>query len=302
MTERARILGVLLATAWLWDAGGERVARAQPGGAPAQLAERVPRVGLVVATRINVTAAEAQALSARLGEVMREDLRVDVVAGADAGRRLPPAGVADDCVARPDCVRDLASRLGADELVFLVMIRIGPRLQIDATWADPATGDAVSRPALVLDEDGPAPETVLARAPRQILPHATARSTAPLVLGGDPGGVGDARSGRRSTPVVIATGAISGVALVTGVGLAVSARRDFNSLERDGCDLRACPDEDLRIDRMERKALAADLLFITAAAAGVTSVVLYLRSGRAEPPIQVGADGSGAYVSFGGKF
>jgi hypothetical protein len=204
-------------------------------------------------------------------------------------------------VARAACVSDLATRLGADELVFLVMVRIGPRLQIDATWSDPATGNAASRPALILGEEGPGAATVLARAPRQILPHASPRATpamAPIA-----GATLTREAGRRLTPAVLVTGAIAGVALATGAGLGVSARRDFNALERDGCEARACPNEDQRIDGMERKALAADLLFATAAAAGVTSVVLYLNSDRAEPPIQVGTtDGRGGYVSFGGRF
>ena len=300
MTDRTCVrLGGALCAAWILLAGP--TAGAEPEPADPAAATRIPRVGLVIATRVNVSAAEAEALSTRLGEAMREDLRVDVVAGSHAGRRLPPTGVPDDCVARTECVRDLATRLGADELVFLVMVRIGPRLQIDATWADPASGEAASRPAMVLDEGGPPVAAVLARAPRQILPHATPRVTAPALLDGR--SVAAAPRGRRFTPAVIATGAISGIALATGLGLAVSARRDFNGLESDGCDALACPNEDQRIDRMERKALAADLMFATAAAAGVTSVVLYLSSGRSESsPIQVGTDGRGAHVSFGGRF
>ena len=69
------------------------------------------RVGLVVATRVNLSEAEADTLATRLADAMRKQLEVDVVAGADARRRLPPTGIADDCVARQDCMRDVASRL-----------------------------------------------------------------------------------------------------------------------------------------------------------------------------------------------
>src|SRR5690606_25763108 len=261
-------------------------------------AEALPRVGVVIATRVNVPEPEAAALAAHLGEAIRRELKVDVIAGPAALRRLEPGGVPEHCVARADCVRDVAARLGAAELVFLVMVRISPRLQIDATWADPETGAAAGRPPLVVEEGGPAPELVLARAPRRLLPHAAPR-LAGAVEADRPQGRGRAR---RITPAVGLTAVLGGVALATGAGLAISARRDFDALEADGCDVSRCPDEDGRVARMERKALVADIVLVTAAAAGVTSLVLYLRSDETEPRVQVSAGQRGAFVSYGGRF
>ena len=59
---------------------------------------------------------------------------------------------------------------------------------------------------------------------------------------------------------------------------------------------------DARVDRMERKALAADLLFGTAIAAGATAAVLYLGAPRATAPVGVGVGDGGASVAFGGRF
>ncbi len=148
--------------------------------APAARAD-APRVGLVVATRVNMADSEADALASRLGDALRDQLLVDVIAGAETRRRLPPAGLPDDCVARPACVRDVAIRLDRDELLFLFMVRIGPRLQIDVTWADPSRGSIPSRPALVVEGEGgkPASSGAIGRAfraaPRSLLPAAARR-------------------------------------------------------------------------------------------------------------------------------
>jgi hypothetical protein len=169
--------------------------------APAARAD-APRVGLVVATRVNMADSEADALASRLGDALRDQLLVDVIAGAETRRRLPPAGLADDCVARPACVRDVATRLDRDELLFLFMVRIGPRLQIDVTWADPRRGSITSRPALVVEGQGgkPADSGAIGRAfraaPRSLLPAAARRprprpAPAPVA---EPAAVGGAAS------------------------------------------------------------------------------------------------------------
>jgi hypothetical protein len=265
------------------------------------------RVGLVVATRVNLTEAEADKLASQLGDAVREQLEVDVIAGLDARRRLPPGGIADDCVAQPDCVRDVASRLDGDELLFLFMVRIGPRVQIDVTWSDPDIGQAASRSVLVMPAaGGPEAERALAGAPRRFLPHASPRSSPvssePLVVS-QPIAV---ERGRRLTAPAVVSGVISVAALGTGVGFALSARNDYDELEKDGCHRMACQGAGGRIDRMEKKALTADILFATAGVAAATSLILYLTSGGSEErvPVEVGAAPTqgGALLSFGGAF
>jgi hypothetical protein len=69
----------------------------------------------------------------------------------------------------------------------------------------------------------------------------------------------------------MALGAVAAVALVGGTGFALAARTDYHNLEDDGCDRRACPGVDGRVDRMERKALVADLLIGTSVAAAAVA-------------------------------
>jgi hypothetical protein len=283
-----------------------------------------PRVGLVVATHVNLSEGEADSLASRLGAAMGEQLDVDVIAGKEARRRLPLDGIAEDCVAQPSCVRDVAIRLDGDELLFLFLARIGKRLQIDVTWVDAHGGSASSRPALVVDESPGSTDTadrVFAAAPPGLLPHAAPRRRAELsepapltpvraaesthdALSSDmpvPLGV-ERRHGRRFTVPVIATGAVAAAALATGIGFAVAARQDFDSLEADGCAERICPGVNGRIDKMERRALVADVLFAGAGAAAVTSLILYFTSDGPEPGVRLGATEGGAVMSLAGRF
>lgn len=265
-----------------------------------------PRIGVVVTTRVNVPDSESDEVSQSLADHMQEQLDVEAVGGIFVRRRLPPGGVKDDCVARRKCVSDLATRLDADQLVFLFMVRVGSRLQIDSTWVDVRTRATVSRPALVVEQGGPPMGEVLAAAPRRLLPNATVRvaaapAPAPTLVVTPVKPV--VRGRHITTPAVIA-GAVAGLALIGGVGLALSARNDFAEMEREDCDIRVCPDIDDRVQRMENKALAADILFGAAAAAAVTGAILYATSGGTEqaPPVEVGTTGDGAVVSVGGRF
>lgn len=267
------------------------------GAAPAR-AEDSLRVGVVVATRVNVTEGEADALAGELGDALRDQLAADVVAGPDARRRLPPAGLEEDCVARAACVDDVGARLEADELLFLVVVRIGPRLQIDSTWARPRTDEVASRAAIVIEDGQQAAGTVFARAARRLLPQVPVRGvsaappSAPVVT-----------RERRLTRGVAVAGAVSLAALAGGIGLAVAARSDYDDLEADGCDQMRCEGVDDRIDSMENKALAADVLFGASAIAAGVAVFLYLGSGGdEEPPVRIGADPHGAHVWLGGRF
>lgn len=264
--------------------------------APAR-AEDGLRIGVVVATRVNVAEGEADALGSALGDALRDQLIADVVAGPESRRRLPAGGLPDDCVAQPACVQDIAERLGADELLFLVVVRIGPRVQIDPTWARPRTEQVASRAALVIEDGEQAAESVFAGAARRLFPDAPPRLVnAPLPV--------EARArGRRITRGVTVAATVSLAALAGGVGLALAARSDYDELEADGCDQRPCDGVAERVGSMENKALAADVLFGASAVAAGVAVFLYFNSGRAEDaPVRVGADPHGAHVWLGGSF
>jgi hypothetical protein len=264
--------------------------------ASAARAEGVARLGVVVATRVNVTEGEADALASALADALRDKLVTDVVAGADARRRLPTGGAQEDCVARPDCVSDIAERLGADQVLFLVVVRIGPRVQIDSTWARPSTGQVVSRAAMVIEDGKQSAPEVFAAAARRLVPGAELRAvTAAPSL--------PPRRGRHLTRAAVVAGAASLAALAGGIGFALAARSDYDDLEADGCDQMACAGVDGRVDAMEHKALAADVLFGASAAAAGVAVFLYLGSGGAEQgPVSVSADPHGAHVWLGGHF
>jgi len=267
------------------------------GATAAARAEAVARVGVVVATRVNVTEGEADALAGALGDALRDRLVTDVVAGAEARRRLPAGGLEEDCVAQTSCVSDVAERLGADEILFLVVVRIGPRVQIDSTWARPSTGQVVSRPAMVIEDGKQSAGQVFGGAARRLLPDAQPRPIGPPIA------VERAERGRHLTRGTMIAGAVSLAALAGGIGFALAARNDYDDLDADGCDQMACPGVDGRVDAMEHKALAADVLFGASAAAAGVAVFLYLGSGGPErAPVSVSADPHGAHVWLGGQF
>jgi hypothetical protein len=267
----------------------------------------LPRVGLVVATRVNMTESDADLLATTMAEALRSRLQVDVIAGAEARRRLPPEGVPQDCIARVECVRDVATRLDGDELLFLFVVKIGPRLQIDSTWADPVKGSVVSRAALVVNDTPQDKARLLARAAPRLLPGAQPRVQSSFeadAVGASPSLEVDRRvqRGRHFTVPTIVAGAVGVAALGAGAGFGIAARLDYDALEDDGCAQRECPGEQSRIDKLERRALTADILLAAGTAALVTSAILYITSGESEPLVRIeGGPGTGI-VSFGGRF
>jgi hypothetical protein len=196
----------------------------------------------------------------------------------------------------------VARRLGGDELLLLDIARAGRRVTIHIIWCDPDIGlmadrEPLSLPALA----GPEADRALAAAPSRLLPHASPRvdATGALAMSRLP------PAGRRPTGPALVSGAVAVVALGAGIGFAAAARADYNELEQDGCARVFCPAAARRVDQMERRALAADVLFGTAAAAAVTGVILYFTSGG-EPESRLSAGAlpgrGGALFSFGGVF
>ncbi len=140
------------------------------------LADKAPRVGVVVSVQVNLNKSEVQKISQAMGRALRQRLVVDVVAGPEAMRRLPSEGVSESCVVDENCIKDAAQRLTADELLFLVAVRVGNRIQVDSTWVDPANGRSASRPKVVMVKLDEA-ETRFADAASLILPDAAVRPT-----------------------------------------------------------------------------------------------------------------------------
>jgi hypothetical protein len=266
----------------------------------------VSRIGVVVASRGTLTEKEADGLAGRLGQTLQHQLEVEVVAGVEARRRMPKGGVPKDCAAQLDCLREMAHRLRSDELLLLFIARNGPRVQIGVTWSDPDIAVGSDRPSLVMPAlVGAEADRVLAAAPSLLLPHASPRGSRPepergeeIVLEPPP------RFVRRLTVPVMVTGALALAAAGAGAGFAVVARAEYNELEADGCHRDACPWADRRVDQMERRALVADILLGTAAAAAATSAILYFTTPKTIQRVEVGAATSpgGAVFSLGGSF
>jgi hypothetical protein len=291
---------------------------------PAQAqTQRVSRVGVVVAVHVNMSEDEAQALGEQIGAGLGDALVVDVVAGAQAARRLPPKGVGELCVARPECVKDTASRLDADQLLFLVVVRLGKRIQVEPTWTDATGAQSASRDTIVLDA-GAAPREVFTGAATRLLPGIALRSqTGPVTdPGTPPTGTTDTPTGPSTGGDIIASGpapeprrrihlgtwiagGVAVAALGGGIAFGLAAKSAESKLDDDRCGTDVvCSDS--RIDSVERKALIADVFYGTALVAAGAAVFIQLKWGtRAEPaPISVAptSDGTGAALHLRSAF
>ena len=284
MSYRVRTLAV---TALLALAGS---ARAQ---------QKVPRVGVVVALAVNVDAARANSLGAALGAALTSRLVVETVAGEDAANRLPAAGLADDCVAQAACIKDLGQRLDADELLLLVITGAGGGVSIDPTWVDVAANRAVTREAILIDE-GEDPGAKFESVAPRLLPAAEVR-VADVVPSPSPSAAPRRGRGRHFTTGVWIAGGVSIAALIAGTAFGLSALSEHGSLEDDGCDVTYCSDVDSRVDKMDSRALFADISFGVAAGAGIAAIILYLRSGS-EAPVDVAPATDGAMLRLHGRF
>jgi hypothetical protein len=281
------------------------------GVAPAA-AEPVRRIGILVTTKVNVSDDQASRVSATLGEVVHARFGVDVIAGVEAARRLPPKGVSTRCVADVECRLELGRRLDAEELLLLVMVGAGDRVQIDPTWVDVASGRVTSRPGIELEPEADL-RAVLDRAAPALLPHLSERSREPapapererpevVVLA--PGAA--AGSERRFTTATwIATGVSAG-ALIGATVFSLSGRRKFDTLDGDGCRRMPCSKDE--IDSLRRDTILADVFFGTAIVAAGAAVVFFVTSEEApaapvaQPGLSVGPGPGSVGLSLGGAF
>jgi drug/metabolite transporter (DMT)-like permease len=194
-------------------------------------------------------------------------------------------------------VADVARRLGASQLLFVVMVDSGSggSLQIDSTWIEPATGRSASRPAIDIAVLADARTRFIAAA-RQLLPDAPVRPDPPSGLGGTMSRAVP-RHFTRTTWITTAIG-------VVGVGVGIGFGLRTRGLYAD-CDqtLTPCsPDDE---DRIRTSALIADLGFLAAIGGAVATAVLYTTSGSESrlivAPTVEGA-GTGVSLTALGRF
>lgn len=274
--------------------------------APARADEappRPPRVGIVIELAVNVEPDRADSIALALADALNRELHVDAFGGGDVTRQLPPDGLPEECLARPECIADVSERLDAEQLIFLVVVQVGQDTQVDASWVDVASGKVTSRPRVLLPSDASSVSVFAAQAQRY-LPDARTRKTETIVVreGGGPILLGPTTTPRAMTaPAWIAAGT-GGAALAAGAILGLSARSTYRRCDRaeGGCS-------DGELDGLERRALFADISFGVAAGAAIATVVLYLRSGgdpiEAQPaPVQVTPTRGGATIGVSGRW
>ncbi|MBA3397953.1 MAG: hypothetical protein H0T89_35340 [Deltaproteobacteria bacterium] len=236
-------------------------------------AERV-KVAIVPGIAVNLDAARVDALSQDLADALSTELEVDAVGGLEVRRQLPPEGLPPDCVATPACVADVAKRLDAAQLLFVVMVDSGGggSVQIDSTWIEPATGKSASRPAIDIAVITDA-RSRFAAAARSLLPDAPVRPKPPT--GGNGGGTMTTAVPRHFTKTSMVTAGVAVVGLGMGIGFGIRAKNLFND-----CDKPSAPCSSSQEDKIRNTALIADVGFLVAAAGAVATAVLFATSGE----------------------
>ena len=260
------------------------------------------RVGVVVSLRVNVAPDQATALAGKLGDLFVNEFELDVVAGADADRLLPE-DLPESCVAEKKCIADVAQRLEANELLFLAMVNVSAKIQIDTTWVDVASGKSESRPMLEIDPREP--DASLADAPRKLLPDAKVRATEPVpdvtLTEPDPIAspppIGPEVDSHDNRPwILVGSG---GVVTAVGAGLLVWALVDRSAVENaePGTPLSEIEGRQKRV-RPLSIAGAAGISIGAAAMAGGLTWALLRRRGSEPPAIEVGPGHVGIKGTF----
>jgi hypothetical protein len=281
-------------TAMLALAAGAVTALALPSAASADAAsaERL-RVAVVPGVAVNLDAARVDTLSQDLADALRTELEIDAIGGLEVRRQLPAAGLPPDCVAIPSCVADVARLLGAQQLLFVVMIDTGTggAIQIDSTWVEPATRRAASRPAIDIAAIADA-RSRFAAAAQQLLPDAPVRQKPTPSLGR----MSPEVPRHFTTSTYLTTGAtIAGLGVAISFGISARGKyKDCEALAGDGVD--CDPD---RESSLRTAGLVADLGWVVAIGGAVATAVLYATSGESSRVIVEPVPGGAAITAIG---
>lgn len=262
------------------------------GSAAADQIGRV-KVAVIPGIVINLDAARVDALSQDLAGALESVLDIEAIGGLEVRRKLPVDGLPTDCVARPACVAEVAARVGAQQLLFIVVVDSGTAIQIDSTWLEPRTKRSESRPAIDV-VPGTDPKSRFIAAARSLLPHAPVR---PKPAGGIDGEMTPAVGRHYTTGAKIMTGvALAGIGV--GVGFGLSARSKFNRCDVDPMAPTGCDEEHSGI---RTRALVADIGYAVGIAGAITAITLVAISGK-ESKLIVKPSAEGAVVSAVGRF
>src|SRR5688572_12204806 len=187
------------------------------------------RVAIVPGVAVNLDAARVDALSQDLADALQTELEIEAVGGLEVRRQLPPDGLPPDCVANPTCTADVAKRLNASQLLFVVMIEgANNSVQVDSTWVEPSTKKSASRPAIDIPVLAEAKGRFVTAA-KQLLPDAPVRPK-PKTGGGIDGRMTEAVP-RHMTTASYVTAGVAVVGLGVGIGFGLRAKGLY-----DDCD------------------------------------------------------------------
>jgi hypothetical protein len=251
------------------------------------------KIAVVPMIAVNMETARVDALAQDLATALRGELEVDALGGVEVRRRLPPEGLSPGCVASPACVSDVARRLDAQQLLFVVMIDTGASgaIQVDSTWVDPVAHRSAPRPAIDLTTLADASSRFAAAAPL-LLPDAKVRPKPQASLG------------RMSAPVArhlatpsYLTAAATVVGLGTGISLGLVTRSRYADCEAQAHAGTACTQT--RRDSIRRLALVADAGWVLAIGGTIATAVLYATSGEASHVIVEPTPGGAAITAIG---
>ena len=256
-------------------------------------ADRV-KVAVVPGIAVNLDAARVDALSQDLASALASVLDIEAVGGIEVRRKLPESGLPPDCVANQSCIADVARRLEAQQLLFVVMIDTGTggAIQVDSTWVDPVAHKSASRPAIDISAIAEATEGVADAGP-ELRADPPGRP--------EPTGMGrftDPVPRHFSLPTYITSGATAvGVGVGIGFGLRARSRyKDCEALASTGVECSRS-----RKDSIRNTALLADVGWVIALGGTIATAVLWATSAEASHVIVEPAPG-GATVSAVGRF
>lgn len=272
-------------------------AHAAPNAAAARA--KPIKVAIVPSIAVNVDSARVDALGQELAEALASELDVEALGGLEVRRRLPAEGLPADCLTTPACVADVAKRLDADQLLFVVVVDASGTgaVQLDSTWVEPASGKSTSRPAIDVPSINDA-KSRFASAARQLLPDAPVRDKPQPNAGGLTaiGGTMTPEVPRHVTTPAMITGGIAIVGLGVGIGFGLKARSEYIACDSPG----AC-DKDQR-DAIRTKTILADTGFAIAIGGIVATTVLYMTSGKESRLVVEPAPGGGVSLAAIGRF
>jgi hypothetical protein len=254
------------------------------------------KVAVVPGIIVNQAPARVDALTQEMAEALSAELEVDAVGGVEVRRRLPAAGLPSDCVANEACIADVARRLEAQQLLFVVVIDTGSggAIQIDSTWIDAVAHKSASRPAIDIAVLGDARARFTVAAPK-LLPDAKVRPKPSASLGR----MSDAVPRHFALPSYLTAGATV-VGLSLGIGFGLDARSRYTDCSNQARELGiACTQG--QQDAIRRRALVADLGWLLAIGGTVATAVLYSTSSEASHVIVEPIRG-GAAVTATGSF